>query len=198
VNLEKLVNLEELVRAALARQVSAGPEEAGAYDRFLRHRRRWAWRAAGSAGLVLVLVLALGVGGVGLVTGRHLLTTGGSYTATMVFAVPSSASKPSISPDGAQRLASTYAALLLDDDQIAQAIARKVGRQPADVKGRLTSVNPVNTALIRVTYGGSSRAEALTGMQALEAAMIGPRPVSPVVVPNSVVVVEAARVTDSP
>jgi hypothetical protein len=198
VNLEKLVNLEELVRAALTIQASAEPEEAGAYDRFLRHRRRWAWRAAGSAGLALVLVLALGVGGVGLVTSRHPLTTGESYTATMIFAVPTGSSKPLISPDGAQRLASTYAALLLHDDQIAQAIARKVGRQPADVKARLTAVNPVNTALIRVTYAGSSRAEALTGMQTLKAAMIGPRPVSPVVVPNSVVVVEAARVTDSP
>jgi hypothetical protein len=65
------VNLEELVRAALTTQASAEPEEAGAYDRFLRHRRRRAWRAAGSAGLAVALVLALVVGGVWLVGGRH-------------------------------------------------------------------------------------------------------------------------------
>jgi len=65
------VNLEELVRAALATQASAEPEEAGAYDRFLRHRRRRAWRAAGSAGLAVALVLALAVGGAWLVGGRQ-------------------------------------------------------------------------------------------------------------------------------
>jgi hypothetical protein len=64
------VNLEELVRAALATQASAEPEEAGAYDRFLRHRRRWAWRAAGSAGLAVALALALAVGGAWLLGGR--------------------------------------------------------------------------------------------------------------------------------
>jgi hypothetical protein len=63
------VNLEELVRAALSAQAAAAPAEAGAYDRFLRHRRRWAWRAAGSAALALVLGLA--VGGAWLVGGRH-------------------------------------------------------------------------------------------------------------------------------
>jgi hypothetical protein len=65
------VNLEELVRAALSAQASAEPEEAGAYDRFLRHRRRRAWQAAGSAGLAVALVLALAVGGAWLVGGRQ-------------------------------------------------------------------------------------------------------------------------------
>jgi hypothetical protein len=64
------VNLEELVRAALTTQTSAAPEEAGAYDRFLRHRRRRAWRAAGSAGLAVALVLGLAAGGAWLVGGR--------------------------------------------------------------------------------------------------------------------------------
>jgi hypothetical protein len=53
------VNLEELVRATLAKQASAEPEAAGGYDRFLRHRRRRAWRAAGSAGLAVALILGL-------------------------------------------------------------------------------------------------------------------------------------------
>jgi hypothetical protein len=64
------VNLEELVRAALTTQAAAAPEEAGAYDRFLRHRRRRAWRAAGSAGLAVALVLGLAAGGAWLVGGR--------------------------------------------------------------------------------------------------------------------------------
>jgi hypothetical protein len=65
------VNLEELVRAALTTQASAEPEEAGAYDRFLRHRRRRAWRAAGSVGLAVALVLGLAVGGAWLLGGRQ-------------------------------------------------------------------------------------------------------------------------------
>jgi hypothetical protein len=58
------VNLEDLVRAALAEEARAEPSEAGAYDRFMRSRRRYAWLAATSAGLAVALVLALVVGGV--------------------------------------------------------------------------------------------------------------------------------------
>jgi hypothetical protein len=65
------VNLEELVRAALTTQASAEPEEAGAYDRFLRHRRRRAWQAVGSAGLAVAVVLGLVVGGAWLLGGRQ-------------------------------------------------------------------------------------------------------------------------------
>jgi hypothetical protein len=78
------VNLEELVRAALTTQAAAAPEEAGAYDRFLRHRRRRAWRAAGSAGLAVALVLALAVGGAWLVGGRHQGSVTGPGTTGIV------------------------------------------------------------------------------------------------------------------
>jgi hypothetical protein len=78
------VNLEELVRAALTKQASAEPEEVGAYDRFLRHRRRRAWRAAGSAGLAVALVLALAVGGAWLLGGRHQGSVTGPATTGMI------------------------------------------------------------------------------------------------------------------
>jgi hypothetical protein len=78
------VNLEELVRAALTEQASAEPEEAGAYDRFLRHRRRRAWRAAGSAGLAVALVLALAVGGAWLLGSRHQGSVTGPTTTGMI------------------------------------------------------------------------------------------------------------------
>jgi hypothetical protein len=64
------VNLEELVRAALAEEARAEPDETGAYDRFLRRRRRSALAAAASTGLAVALVLALAVGAAYLVTGR--------------------------------------------------------------------------------------------------------------------------------
>jgi hypothetical protein len=78
------VNLEELVRATLAKQASAEPEAAGGYDRFLRHRRRRAWRAAGSAGLAVALVLALAVGGAWLLGGRHQASVTGPPTTGMI------------------------------------------------------------------------------------------------------------------
>ena len=196
------MNLEELVRAALTTQASAEPAEAGAYDRFLRHRRRQVWRAAGSAGLAVALVLTLAVGGAWLFSGRRQgsvigpATTTGSYTATMVFVVPSVPG--GISADGAQRLASTYAGLLLEDDVIAQAVGRAVHREPGDVKRRLTAVNPVNTALVRVTYTGTTSAEALAGVKALQASLTGRKPVSRAVRPNSILTIQEARVTASP
>jgi hypothetical protein len=56
------VNLEELVRAALAAEARAEPDEAGAYDRFLHRRRRRALLATASTGLAVALVLTLAVG----------------------------------------------------------------------------------------------------------------------------------------
>jgi capsular exopolysaccharide synthesis family protein len=144
-------------------------------------RRRW-WVP------VLTVLAATAVGA--FVASSHP----GSYTASMVFVVKSTPDSQ-ISPDGAQRLASTYAALLLNDDSTAAEIGRAVKRQPGDVQGRLTAVNPVNTALVRVTYEGRSKSEALTGMAALQRAMTGQRPASPAVRPLSVLPVQAANVT---
>jgi hypothetical protein len=82
------VNLEELVRAALTKQASAEPDEAGAYDRFLRHRRRRDWQAAGSAGLAVALVLALAVGGAWLFSGRQRDTVSGPVPTTGMVRYP--------------------------------------------------------------------------------------------------------------
>jgi hypothetical protein len=57
------VNLEELVRAALAEEAKAEPGEAGAYERFLGRRRRGALAVAASTGLAVALVLAVAIGG---------------------------------------------------------------------------------------------------------------------------------------
>jgi hypothetical protein len=63
------VNLDELVRAALAAEARAEPDEAGAYERFLRQRRRRALTAAASTGLAVALVLAVAIGGALMVRG---------------------------------------------------------------------------------------------------------------------------------
>ncbi len=143
-------------------------------------RRRW-WVP------VLTVIVATIIGGV-VAANRP-----GSYTSTMVFLVPSTSGR-GLSPDHAQKLASTYSALLLADDLIAQAVGRAVNREPADVKGRLSAVNPVNTALVRVAYRGNTNAEALAGVWALQAGLTGPKPVSPAIRPNSLLAVQEARV----
>jgi polysaccharide biosynthesis transport protein len=140
---------------------------------------------------VLTVLVATTVGGV-VAANRSA-----SYTSTMVFVVPSTP-ETNTSPDGAQKLASTYAALLLNDDLIARAVGGAVGRQPADVQRRLTAVNPVNTALVRVTYTGRTRAEALAGVGALQASMTGPKPASPAIRQNSVLPIQEAQVTAPP
>lgn len=146
-------------------------------------RRRW-WVP------VLTVLVATAIGGV-VAANRP-----GSYTATMVFVVPSTPGRDAgISPDGAQRLASNYAALLPDDDLIARAVAGAVKREPAYVNGRLSAVNPVNTAIVRATYAGRTRAEAFAGIRALQAALTSPKPASPAVRSKTVLPVQEARVT---
>jgi hypothetical protein len=85
------VNLEELVRAALAEEAKAEPDEAGAYDRFLRRRRRHAMAVAASTGLAVALVLALAVGGALVVGGgRGDDATGPVQPAATTAATPTS------------------------------------------------------------------------------------------------------------
>jgi hypothetical protein len=55
------VNLDQRLRRALERPASGWPDEAGAYDRFLRRRRRHLLRAGAAGGLGLVLVAVLAV-----------------------------------------------------------------------------------------------------------------------------------------
>jgi hypothetical protein len=54
------MNLEQQLKQTLARP-AAMPEEAGAYDRFLRHHRRRTHAVAAGAGLTLILLLTVAV-----------------------------------------------------------------------------------------------------------------------------------------
>jgi hypothetical protein len=65
------MNLEDLVRAALAEEARTESGEIGAYDRFLRRRRRSALAVAASTGLAVALVLAVAIGGAMVVRGGN-------------------------------------------------------------------------------------------------------------------------------
>jgi hypothetical protein len=92
------VNLEELVRAALAEEARAEPDEAGAYDRFLRRRRRRALLAAASTGLAVALVLALAVGGALLVRGAANVAAPVSPASPSATAGPATTALPGPGP----------------------------------------------------------------------------------------------------
>jgi hypothetical protein len=87
------VNLEDLVRAALAEEAKAEPGEDGAYERFLRHRRRGALAVAGSTGLAVALVLALAIGGAMVADGGGVQEGAGSPVASVT--APATAQSPS-------------------------------------------------------------------------------------------------------
>lgn len=53
--------IEQRLREALARAAGTGPSEAGAYDRFLRRRRRATRMLTAAASIALVLLLGLAV-----------------------------------------------------------------------------------------------------------------------------------------
>jgi hypothetical protein len=112
------VNLEELVRAALAEEATAEPPEAGAYERFRRRRRRGALAVAAPTGLAVALVLALAVGTASLVGGRGgdqvagpvrpAPTTGPPPPSTRLLRPPSQTTRPApppvpVSPTGVVR-----------------------------------------------------------------------------------------------
>ena len=90
------MNLEELVRTALAEETRLEPDETGAYDRFLRRRRRHAVVAAASTGLAVALVLALAVGAAMVVSGGSGGRVAGPLAPTTAETVP-------VSPDGVVR-----------------------------------------------------------------------------------------------
>jgi hypothetical protein len=77
------VSLEDLVRAALAEEAKAEPGEDGAYERFLRRRRRGALAVAGSTGLAVALVLAVAIGGAMVAGGGRSQEGAGSPVASV-------------------------------------------------------------------------------------------------------------------
>ena len=87
------MNLDELVRAALAEEARTEPDEAGAYERFLRHRRRRALATAASTGLAVALVLAVAIGGALMVRGGS-----GDQRPGPVAPAPTTAATPTSGP----------------------------------------------------------------------------------------------------
>lgn len=86
--------------------------------------------------------------------------------------VPGSAKEGPKYADEADKLAVTYAAVVPLDPGIRNAVGRAVGLSPAEAAARMSVVNPPSTAVLTLSYRGSSEQGALDGARALRSAVI--------------------------
>lgn len=88
-------------------------------------------------------------------------------------------------PSEAARLASTYAVLLGQDNQLLSAVANTTGRDFADIRRNLVVENLATTSTIEITANGRSEDEASELLGALVSAATGETPASALIAPGS-------------
>ncbi len=96
-----------------------------------------------------------------------------------------------LTPDQADTLAGTYAALIPKDAAIDRAVANAVGTSVPDVENRLSAFNTTLTALLAIDYRGTSAANSIAGATAALKAITGRHPVSTNIIPRSIGAVRA-------
>lgn len=123
---------------------------------------------------------------------------GKTYTAEST-AVVAASSRPTsvLTPDQAGLLATTYAVLIPKDTAILRSIAGALGTSVTDVHDRLSVFNTTGTAILAIDYRGTSAANSIAGATAALAAIAGPHPVSPNIIPGSVGAVQAPTTSSS-
>jgi len=132
-------------------------------------------------GLVLLATVLITTACAYLVASRHGQTFTAESTAVVV-ATPNSL----LTPDQADTLAGTYAALIPKDAAVDLAVAKAVGTSVPDVEKRLSAFNTTGTALLAIDYGGTSAADSIAGATAALKAIAGKHPVSTNIIPGSV------------
>lgn len=113
-----------------------------------------------------------------------------AYSATATIVVRD-AGNASVDADGARRLATTYAALITEDDEIRKAVRDAVARagEPADDL-ELAAVSEVETSVLDVTVSGPDRMAVLEGSRAIADAVTMGDPASDNIVPGSLTAVK--------
>jgi capsular polysaccharide biosynthesis protein len=120
--------------------------------------RRWAWLRR--RGWMLALGMVAGAVG-GLAAGGQGAPT---YSATSVLVVQSGASTTGPgSANDAEELATTYAALIPEDQQLIDQTARALGTTPAAVSGHLQVVAESGTSLLQLHYSDANPIGAVRG-----------------------------------
>ena len=91
-----------------------------------------------------------------------------------------------LTPDQADTLAGTYAALIPKDAAIDRAVAAAVGANVTDVEKSLSAFNATGTALLAIDFKGTTAADSITGATAALQAIAGKHPLSTNIIPGSV------------
>lgn len=99
--------------------------------------------------------------------------------------------------DQANKLATTFAGLIPNDQEILRSVGDRVHRSTAAVGARLTVVNDADTSLLRIRYKGADPKEARLGARLVAEAVAGPVPVAGAIPSRSLKLVRLPTTTSS-
>jgi capsular polysaccharide biosynthesis protein len=133
-------------------------------------------------GWVVVVVTVLCASVAGLVA----YVRPNTYSAKAVTVV----ARPGLPPDQANLLAVTYTDLIPKDVSLGAAVARSLHVRAIDVLRRVSVTNDPSTALLHLSYKGTSAANALAGATTVAKSISGPHPQSPNIRSGSLHVVQ--------
>jgi capsular polysaccharide biosynthesis protein len=114
-------------------------------------------------------------------------TVAKKYSAEAVVVV---ASSRQVTPDQANRLAITDAALIPKDEAIGRHLAAELGTTISEVRRRLSVTNDPETALLRIDYRGATASDARSGAIAVARSITGSNPESNNIAPKSIEIVQ--------
>lgn len=101
------------------------------------------------------------------------------YRASTLVVVSSGSGGPGPgNADQANKLATTFAGLIPNDQDVLRSAGRRVDRTTTQFGDRLTVVNDADTSLLRIRYKGDDPAEALLGARLVAEAVAGLNPVA--------------------
>jgi hypothetical protein len=133
-----------------------------------------------------------------------------SYTSSLLLVIPSTQAAepgtPEVGPSSSTtttapdpigrptetlRLAGIYAELIPNDTATLTKIAQETGQDFDEVQGSLSAVVLPDSSLIRITITAPTASQSKGGLDALQAALIGPSPSTPAIAPGSLIFVSA-------
>jgi capsular polysaccharide biosynthesis protein len=132
-----------------------------------------------------------------IVTGVALLigsVAPGRWVTESVVIVPSSRGEPGPgAATEATRLAVTYAASIPNDAGVLYEAASRLHRSPESISRSIKVINDPNTAVLRIRFEATDKAEALLGARAILEALTSPGPRARSVPPRSLLLVQPPR-----
>jgi capsular polysaccharide biosynthesis protein len=122
----------------------------------------------------------------------------GRWQSTGTLVVPAGGGRGSVvSADQANKLATSYAGLIAEDDQVIARTSRVTGLSEAKIRDDLSLFNDQNTAILRVDFRADTPEQA-TGVATTVARLVaGDQPVTAAVLPSSLEIVSLPRLAKS-